>query len=616
VSSFKYKCLFGVAAVALAVPAVVGSALADPQLDAVLQRLDKLEKENAKLKNEIKAIETKTTKMPMSTASVGANKTGPTASGFVQVAMPKASYGAGTAAENINYTNYKDGGPEDDDWYFRHKPGSGLTFLTPNGQITAYGQLDVSLDFTTKGIENMVTPNVPFAATNPSAIGGGGLPVGGHNLGWMPALSTNLSYVGIRGYQNIGGFGLKDDSGLKFVYQLETQIDVTATAGISDSGSNESAAVKGGLTSRNSFVGFADDQWGSIKAGKTDAPYKNSTAMMNPFAGMLGDYSVIMGNTGGDNRVEFATRLDHSIWYESPNIKIANGNFSFAALFSPGQNRASNSDNIAAGESDCAGGNDPYSGGFGSCSDGAFNNAYSVSATYQTKIDSVGILVTSAYERHQNVNRSSDFLAIYGGVITPSLILTPAGLNGAQLSQYNQDTADEDAFKVGVQVKLPTGTTVSGIYETMHRYVPADLQFQNERQRQGTWLALTQDVTERDNINFGWAHAFKTPGDPCQHNDCTLQTSDGMGVYAPNANQSDMITAAWKHTIAQGWLWYVDYAATINGPSAHYDLGAGGRGVTTDCHDAFSQLGGVGSAPRTWTGCLVQGVSTGIRYNF
>jgi len=25
-----------------------------------------------------------------------------------------------------------------------------------------------------------------------------------------------------------------------------------------------------------------------------------------------------MGNTGGDNRVEFGTRLDHSVWYESP----------------------------------------------------------------------------------------------------------------------------------------------------------------------------------------------------------------------------------------------------------------------------------------------------------
>jgi predicted porin len=45
---------------------------------------------------------------------------------------------------------------------------------------------------------------------------------------------------------------------------------------------------------------------------------------------------VIMGNTGGDNRVEFATRLNNSIWYESPTFK----GFQFTFLFAPGQNRS------------------------------------------------------------------------------------------------------------------------------------------------------------------------------------------------------------------------------------------------------------------------------------
>ena len=47
-----------------------------------------------------------------------------------------------------------------------------------------------------------------------------------------------------------------------------------------------------------------------IKVGKTDASYNISTAGMNLFSGMIGDYSAVMGNTGGDNRVEFLTRLD------------------------------------------------------------------------------------------------------------------------------------------------------------------------------------------------------------------------------------------------------------------------------------------------------------------
>jgi hypothetical protein len=157
----------------------------------------------------------------------------------------------------------------------------------------------------------------------------------------------------------------------------------------------------------------------------------------------------------------------------------------------------------------------------------------------------------------------------------------------------------------------------------MHRYVPSSLAFQNERQRNGTWLAITQDITPKDNISFGWAHAFRTPGDPGQHNDATLTTGDvgagGPTAFAPNQNQADMFTTAYKHTLKPGLMWYVDYAATINGSSAHYDLGAGGRGVTTDCHDANSTPtsgGGIGANPHCWTGGHLQGVSTGIRYNF
>jgi hypothetical protein len=544
----------------------------------------------------------------------------------VQVAIPKGAYAnVGSIGEPVSY---KEGpGPEEDDWFFRHKPGSNLTFQTPNGEITAYGRLNITLQDTTNGLGHLSTAN-----------NGGVGPVG--NTGWLPVIGSPTSYIGVRGEQKLG------DMDLKFIYQLESALAFSAQGGSRETNSNESNVVTGALTTGNSWAGFAS-QYGSIKVGKTSAPYENSTRMMNPFAGMLGNMGVIMGNTGSDNRDEFATMLDHSIWYESPQFKVADGNISFAALFSPGQNRASNSDNIAMGESDCTGGNTPASGGFATCSDGAFSNAFSVTATYQTKIalrggglkdagDEIGVLVTGGYERYQNVNRSSDLLAIYGvnpfggfvtpngpcpvGVGTPGCPQTgginnaPNGLTGSQLALYNQDIADEDAWKVGVQVKLPTNTTISGIFESMHRYVPADLQFQNERQRMGTWLAISQDITPEHNVAFGWGHAFRTPGDPGQHNDSTLTTADGFGTFAPNNNQADLLTAAWSYKFRPVWTWYVDYAATINGPSAHYDLGQGG--LTTDCHDASGALGGVGSNPHCWTGALVQGVQTGVRWNF
>ena len=96
---------------------------------------------------------------------------------------------------------------------------------------------------------------------------------------------------------------------------------------------------------------------------------------------MWGDYAVIMGNSGGDNRVEFGTRISHAIWYESPKF---GGGFQFNVMFAPGQNRANDSDNLASGESDCAGGNDPTSGAnpLANCSDGAFSNVVSANLSY------------------------------------------------------------------------------------------------------------------------------------------------------------------------------------------------------------------------------------------
>jgi predicted porin len=443
--------------------------------------------------------------------------------------------------------------------FLERKPGDGLTFFTRGGEVSIYGNLDLSLDYTTKGIGDMTVGGVP--------------PVG--NTGWMWAISSNLSYVGVRGFQTIGAFPAN------FVYQLETQIDVSASSGTSASNSNTSAVVKGGLTSRNSFIGFASPSWGAFKIGKTDAPYKNSTASMNPFSGQLGDYAVIMGNSGGDNRVEFGTRLTHAIWYESPNLS----GFNFAALVSPGQNRATDNSNLASGDVDCAGGNVPGSGGTPvACNDGAYGSAYSASVGYRTG----PLYLTGAYELHKGVNRTSDLPAF-----DPN------------------DVADEHAAKIGVQYRFPTKTTVSAIYERLVRNVPESLEAQNERTRSGYWLAISQDLTAHDSLHFGWAHAGKTPGDPGQHN-----TPGG----ANPDNSANMFTLAVKHQVNRELSFYADFAQTLNRPAAHYDLGAGGRGVTTDCHDASnpdtSGFDPNGNGPHCWAGGRLQGVSVGAKYTF
>jgi predicted porin len=444
----------------------------------------------------------------------------------------------------------------------------------------------------------------------------------------------------VRGFQRLDNFPFN------FVYQLEVGFDLSSTPGVRETNSNFSNNVNGSLFNRNTYVGFASPEFGAIKIGKTTAPYERSTGGFNPFAGEIGDMHVIMGNTGGDNRVEWGGRLDHSIWYESPTI----GGFQFNALFSPGQNRSVINDNIPAGESDCAGGNSPISGGDlpVTCSDGGFGNAVSANVSYTNG----PFYATVAYERHYGVNRQSDFGAIYAlannGIQTlqnvstcaNALAANQAGLTGGAIlnpqaaSNYltlcNASVADEDAFKIAALYTFPTKTTIGGIWERMHRYVPSFLEFQNERQRDGTWLFLTQEMTPNDSMSFGWAHAFHTPGDIGQHTSGFVPTvfgnqgfslpSDGNapggGVFGTNDNQSDMITANYKHNFGPNLTWYTAVAMTINGPSAHYDLGAGGHGITTDCHDAFAAAGGIASNPHCFTGPILAGASTGIQWRF
>jgi predicted porin len=414
------------------------------------------------------------------------------------------------------------------------------TPVTAASSVQLYGHLDLSYDVITKGIAGKTD------AMGNTATG---------KLGWQDDVSSNLSYVGLRGSRDLGS------TGLKAVFQFETQIDIAATPGPSPvnqaSQGNVDNKVLGALGSRNSFLGIAGN-FGALKLGKTDAPYKLSTARMDPFSATIGDYNSIMGNTGGDNRAEFDTRLSHAMWYESPNM----GGFQVSALYAPGQNRASDNSNNASGEPDCTGGGGGVvTGGLGACNDGAFGNAYSVAGTYEAG----PLYAIAAFELHKQANRSGD-------------------------DPVNVAVADEKAMKVGVQYKFPSNTTINAILERMTRNAP-NPSF-NERQRNGFWLAATQKVTSGDDVNVGWAHAGKTPGDP------------GTG---PIDNVANMFTVAYKHHFDRQTNWYAVYARQQNHVGAHYDLGSSGHGITTDCKDA---------AGTCWTGGTLQGISVGMQYNF
>jgi predicted porin len=495
-----------------------------------------------------------------------------------------------------------------------------------------YGTLDVSADYATKGMSDLgafhyegYPPAVPGVYAQLGQKGG---PVG--RVGWQADLSTNKSVLGYRGSHTVPG------GAFDFIYQIEVQPAITSAPGANTGYTAQSNVTKAGIGYGNSFVGVSNNAWGKLKFGTTYTPYKQSTDRMNPFSGMLGDYAVVMGNSGGDNRVEFGTRLDHSMWYESPKF---GGLVSFDALFSPGQNRTPYNEAQSSGSPDCAGGNVPGSGNLPlACADGAFNNAWS----FDVKFETGPIYVTAAYEIHQGVNRSSDGIGsnspYYGSLYNITNIVDPAsgavlastctttsqlidcGSYNTYAAEYPQpatfgspgllnDVVNETAFKVGAQYTFDFGLALSGIYEELHRDLQPNMEWQNERQRMGFWFAATQDLTPKDNLSIGWAHAGATPGDPGgQHN------------YNPNSVQdyANMYTAALKHRFDKNLYWYFNIAETVNHGNAHYDLGAGGRGVTTDCHDGTTQafIDYSSAGPTTWGGCHLIGVSTGLHYTF
>jgi hypothetical protein len=485
-----------------------------------------------------------------------------------------------------------------------------------------FGTLDVSIDDATKGIRGLTAYSYSYAGAGPGSgyvnNGPKGTQIVG-SVGYLGDLSTNKSVLGYRGSHNVAG------SDVDFIYQIETQPSITSSPGLNTSYTQQSNVVKGAIGYGDTYVGVQDKNLGKLKIGTTYSPYKSSTDRMNPFSGMLGDYAVVMGNSGGDNRVEFGTRLDHSIWYESP--KLMAGTFSFDLLVSPGANRTYDNVVQSSGSPDCSGGNTPGSGNLPlNCDDGGFGTAYSA----DLKFEYGGFYATAAWELHHAVNRNSDGIGsnspYYGYLVGQGNGVSPLidwGTYNTYLNEYGQnfvnangftppyltDIADEWAIKGGVQYVFDFGLAVSGIYEYMHRDLPADMEFQNERQRNGLWFALSQDFSAKDNVSAGWAHAGRTPGDPGgQHN------------YNPGSTQdyANMYTIAWKHRFDKSLYWYLDAADTINHGNAHYDLGAGGRGVTTDCHDGtntvFNDYSSAG--PTTWGGCHLIGVSTGLNYKF
>jgi predicted porin len=471
-------------------------------------------------------------------------------------------------------------------------PPSNLLEWTAGGtKVQMYGHADLSYDYVDNGITAAMEAGVVPGFNPPNS------PLRANN-GWLGQVSSNLSYFGIRGSHKINDY-------LTGVFQFETEVSYSATPGATSDNQ-----CKYCLGSRDSFVGVRGS-WGAVKIGKEDAPYKKAIVPLDPFYNTLGDHRSIMGNSGGDNRAEFETRISHAVWYESPTWQ----GLSASVLFAPGQNRSADNGAYPRAEPICAGGNGAFvisnqnranlaeavdHGDINPCNDGAWGNVLSTAITYKSH----GFYGFGAYEHHTDVTRTGDLVGV----------------------------ADEAAWRFGLSYTLEkTGTTGSFVYEGLKRYAantisavdqqPVKFPALDERTRPlATMVVLSQKVGKKDVFSVDWIHAGKTPGDPgqCAGTDpetgaCnsfqTLTGVPGTEAEVENTvnNKSNMYAFGLRHTLSKNMSTYFVYARQANHVDAHYDLGAVGHGVVVDKRD-FTGTG--------IPGTRLQGVSGGMTFDF
>jgi predicted porin len=549
-------CMAGAVIAAAGVVSTPRAALAQ-SLDAVLQRLERLERENAALRARVNHLEGGRHAAPVATAAPA--PAGPKGNPVLHGAVATSPAPAGP----VTVAGMPVKGP--------------IAPVIDNTTVTIYGHVDVSLDAFNVGVFDQ-----------------------GTKLG----VASNGSYFGVRARHNLAPYGYE---GYSIVAQFESQVDVSAAP-------TERAA----FGTRDSFVGI-EGPWGAIKAGKSDTPYKKATAAFDPFANTIADYNSIMGNTGGDNRAEFDWRMNHAIWYESPiwngfqfsalfspgqNYAQDNSDYAYGDQFQCNGSSARGSGSNFPNTGGAIPGN---IGGMG-CTDGSFGNAFSAAATYRNG----PVTLIAAYEFHQGVNRHGDD-GLEPGQIAP--IFLPDG------SQVMTGVADEWAAKVGGGYRLdaPVGPLqLYGYYEWLRRDVPAGFEPFNERSRDGWFLSATQYAGEHWSFSASWAHAGNTPGAPACLSLNNVNAGVGcvspgpivqIGQYQQNAfdETANMYALGTRYKFNSWASWYLVGAWLQNGPGSHFCLGASGHGYQLCSRDAANDTIG---------GATIKAVSTGMTFDF
>ncbi|HLN36617.1 MAG TPA: porin [Xanthobacteraceae bacterium] len=566
----KSKLMAGTATAALSL-ALCSHAASAATLDDVMQRLDKLEKENSELKQEVNQLRGKKAAAPAPAPVAAAPAPAATPQDF----KGNPVYHGAVAATPAPKPFLSVGGQP----IITKAPGG---WWVDNTTVTLYGHVDVSGDL-----------------FNPSV----------YDQGTKFGIASNSSYFGIRARHNLAPYGY---DGYAFLAQFESQVDVAS-----------SPTEKAAFGTRDSYVGI-EGPYGTIKAGKSDTPYKKATAAFDPFASTIADYNSIIGNTGGDNRAEFDWRMNHAVWYESPIWK----GFQFSALVSPGQNYAPDNSDYSYGDLfNCngagargSGSNFPNSSGAlpgniggNGCTDGSFGNAYSAAATYKNG----PLTLIAAGELHEGVNRHGDDGLEPAFIGTP--LFAPIFLPNGQ--QVMTGVANEWAAKVGGGYQIKDGLgplQLYAMYEWIRRDVPAAFEPFNERSKDDFYASATQRIGDHWQISAAYTRAGNTPGAPAclslnNVNAPVACASPGPIIQLGQYQQNQFSEVANQYSAGVRY-WFTNWASVYlvgtylqQGMGAHYCLGASGHGYQVCSRDQFNDTIG---------GAALKAVSTGLTLDF
>nr|WP_314370442.1 porin [uncultured Acinetobacter sp.] len=123
-------------------------------------------------------------------------------------------------------------------------------------------------------------------------------------------ISSNSSFIGIKGDEKL-------TDRLSAVYAAEW--------GLSADGDTTD------WSQRNRYIGLKDSQLGTVKIGKHDTPVKQLSSVVDIFNNYVGNKADIGGIFTGENRI------DNTVIYESPAVKLLDGAFKFNALLATGE---------------------------------------------------------------------------------------------------------------------------------------------------------------------------------------------------------------------------------------------------------------------------------------